>query len=102
MVAENLNFSENKANVLFQPAGSDQVDMSTTVELEKNYDTDIHQEDMTVNKIRCCLCGVLMVPNGSNTCIQCLKAQVDITEGISRTVALQWCKECNRYLGPPW
>ena len=43
-----------------------------------------------------------MVPNAANTCLQCLKSQVDITEGISKIVQLQHCKECNRYLRPPW
>lgn len=35
-------------------------------------------------------------------CVNCLKSQVDITEGISKTVPLQHCRECNRYLRPPW
>lgn len=43
-----------------------------------------------------------MVPNESNTCIQCLKSQVDVTEGIPKSVQLNHCKECNRYQRPPW
>jgi len=31
-----------------------------------------------------------------------LKSQVDITEGISKTVQIWHCRECNRYLRPPW
>ena len=27
---------------------------------------------------------------------------MDITEGISKIVTLQHCKECNRYQRPPW
>ena len=30
------------------------------------------------------MCGILMVPNESNTCINCLKSQIDITEGIPK------------------
>lgn len=72
------------------------------MEPERNYETQIDATKMVINKIRCCLCGVLMTPNESNTCIQCLKSQVDITEGISKAVQLQHCRECNRYLAPPW
>jgi len=44
---------------------------------------------MVAHKIRCCLCGVLMPVTSSSqqaTCVNCLKSQVDITEGISKTV----------------
>jgi nonsense-mediated mRNA decay protein 3 len=43
-----------------------------------------------------------MVPNQSNTCINCLKSQIDITEGIPKQLIMQHCRECNRYLRPPW
>ena len=66
------------------------------------YSTDVDPEHMKAARVRCCMCGVLMAPNASNTCIQCLKSQVDITEGISKTVQLQHCRECNRYLRPGW
>lgn len=103
MVAENKNFEENKDNVLFEPRGASDInDISTTMDIERDYDTQIDPSVMVVNKIRCCMCGVLMVPNGCNTCISCMKSQVDITEGISKMLQLQHCKECNRYLGPPW
>jgi nonsense-mediated mRNA decay protein 3 len=35
-------------------------------------------------------------------CAQCLKAEVSITEGISRQIALQRCRGCERYNRPPW
>lgn len=34
------------------------------------------------------MCGVMMVPNESNTCIQCLKSQIDVTEGIPKQLQL--------------
>lgn len=39
----------------------------------------------------------MMVPNKANTCIQCLKAKIDISEGISKQIDIEHCKECNRY-----
>jgi nonsense-mediated mRNA decay protein 3 len=41
-------------------------------------------------------------PNAANTCISCLKSQIDITEGITKQGQLNHCRECNRYNGPPW
>ena len=43
-------------------------------------------EDKTLfsaQKVRCCLCGVMMPPNTSNTCLGCLKTQIDVAEGVS-------------------
>jgi len=37
-------------------------------------------------------------PNAANTCIHCLKSQIDITEGITKNGTLNHCRECNRYL----
>eukprot|EP00873_Tetraselmis_striata_P002466 jgi/Tetstr1/422730/TSEL_013527.t1 len=55
----------------------------------------------TQSLVLCCLCGVQTQPNPSNMCINCIKSQVDITEGIQKQVSVLWCKECNRYLQPP-
>jgi nonsense-mediated mRNA decay protein 3 len=41
-------------------------------------------------------------PNASNTCINCLKGSIDITEGIPKNLTVNHCRECNRYLRPPW
>ena len=51
---------------------------------------------------RCCMCGVMMPPNQSSTCINCLKTQVDITDGITKAGIIHQCRECQRYLRPPW
>ena len=48
------------------------------------------------------MCGVNMAPNSSNTCINCLKATIDVTEGIPKSLLMQHCRECNRYQRPPW
>lgn len=34
-------------------------------------------------------------------CVNCIRSQVDITEGIQKQVTVLWCKDCNRYLQPP-
>lgn len=34
-------------------------------------------------------------------CVNCLRSQVDITEGISRELQIQFCRRCGRYFQPP-
>ena len=45
----------------------------------------------------CCMCGQSIRPNPSMRCVTCLRAEVDITQGISRQVVIPFCKECGRY-----
>ncbi len=55
----------------------------------------------TTGKIHCCGCGTLIDPNPMNMCIGCIRAQVDITEGIERKQVIDWCRTCGSYLNPP-
>lgn len=34
-------------------------------------------------------------------CMNCIRSQVDITEGIPKEEVIQFCRECDRYLQPP-
>ena len=34
-------------------------------------------------------------------CVNCIRSQVDVTEGIQKQVTILWCKICGRYLQPP-
>ena len=34
----------------------------------------------------CCLCGTSILPNPSNMCVNCIRSQVDITEGLQKQV----------------
>jgi len=56
----------------------------------------------TMPMILCCLCGTKIVSNPANMCLNCLKSQVDITEGISKQVTVFFCRNCSRYQRPPW
>ena len=51
--------------------------------------------------VLCCLCGVPMCPNPAGMCVECIRTQVDITEGISKEATVQYCSQCERYLQPP-
>ena len=93
--------------MLFQPIRQTGIDVieevSNVIQVGSiPHDTNIDESKLVAQKIRCCLCGIMITPNSNNTCLQCLKSQVDITEGISKTVQLHHCKECNRYQRPPW
>ncbi|CAG8607550.1 3520_t:CDS:2 [Ambispora gerdemannii] len=52
-------------------------------------------------KILCCQCGTAITPNPANMCINCIRNEVDITEGIPKQATLHFCRNCERYLQPP-
>ena len=56
----------------------------------------------TLPNILCCLCGSSMQPNNANMCVNCLRSQVDITDGITKQVPMFQCRGCGKYLRPPW
>jgi nonsense-mediated mRNA decay protein 3 len=51
----------------------------------------------TMVKVLCCLCGVPIAPNPSNTCATCLASQSDVTRGISTEATLHQCRGCQRW-----
>ncbi|KAF9163887.1 hypothetical protein DFQ26_002044 [Actinomortierella ambigua] len=56
---------------------------------------------LTTQQILCCSCGTLIPPNPTNMCVNCIRNQVDITEGIPKHATICFCRNCERYLQPP-
>lgn len=53
--------------------------------------------DISPTSLRlCCLCGAHIPSNPSNMCVNCIRGQIDITEGIPKQVTIHWCKKCGR------
>lgn len=50
----------------------------------------------------CCLCGASMIYNPSGMCLACLKSRVDITQELQKDNIVHFCRNCGRYLRPPW
>ncbi|KAI5477654.1 hypothetical protein MNV49_006040 [Pseudohyphozyma bogoriensis] len=51
--------------------------------------------------VLCADCGTPIESNGANLCVNCLRNSIDITDGIPKQAAINWCKGCSRYLAPP-
>ncbi|PWN42351.1 putative NMD3-nonsense-mediated mRNA decay protein [Ceraceosorus guamensis] len=51
--------------------------------------------------VLCADCGVPILPSSANLCLSCLRNSVDITEGIPKQAAINFCRNCERYLNPP-
>ncbi|KAL7468885.1 hypothetical protein ACHAXS_009117 [Conticribra weissflogii] len=51
----------------------------------------------TTATILCCICGISISPNPSNTCPACLASQSDVTRGISTEATLHQCRGCSRW-----
>lgn len=62
---------------------------------------DMFTVQQTVGRVLCCICGISMPPNAANMCVNCIRNQVDITEGLQKNVTILHCPECNSYLQPP-
>ncbi|CAM9129723.1 unnamed protein product [Choristocarpus tenellus] len=50
----------------------------------------------------CCMCSTPIAPNPTSMCVQCIRTQVDITEGVATNLTIHECRGCKRYLRPPW
>ena len=53
-------------------------------------------------RVLCCMCGVDINQNAANMCVNCLRENFDITEGLNRNLTIHSCRTCNRFLLPPW
>lgn len=51
----------------------------------------------TMVKVLCCMCGISIDPNPSNTCAACLASTSDVTRGISTEATLHQCRGCQRW-----
>jgi nonsense-mediated mRNA decay protein 3 len=51
--------------------------------------------------VLCADCGTPITPNNANLCLSCLRASVDITDGIPKQATVNFCRNCERYLNPP-
>ena len=52
-------------------------------------------------RIKCCICELLIESNPSNMCANCIRAHVDITQGMQKEYIIVYCPECCRYHQPP-
>lgn len=51
----------------------------------------------TMVNVLCCMCGVPIASNPSNTCASCLASTADVTRGISTEATLHQCRGCQRW-----
>lgn len=72
------------------------------IDLNNNNNNDTIDSNINETKILCCLCGTPIVSNPANMCLNCLKSQVDITDGIQKQGIIFWCRNCGRYQKPPF
>ncbi|KAJ3384961.1 hypothetical protein HDU92_003312 [Lobulomyces angularis] len=57
--------------------------------------------EKSVQRILCAQCAAVITPNAANLCVDCIRNDVDITEGIPKQATVHFCKDCERYLQPP-
>ena len=66
------------------------------------HDGQVTQNQQNQATVLCCNCGVPMDGStGLVMCYDCIKLNVDITDGIPRESNLSFCRNCERFLQPP-
>ncbi len=65
-----------------------------------SFEIDI-QPNQGQQRILCASCGTAIAPNAANMCLNCIRSDVDISEGIPKQATIHFCKGCDRYLSPP-
>lgn len=64
--------------------------------------TPLENTNNSVATVLCCNCGVPMDgSSGLVMCYDCIKMNVDITQGIPREAHISFCRNCERFLQPP-
>ena len=92
----------HNSNVLITPNFSKFIE-DLPMEQDKSENITINNSSMqTYSKIVCCICGASIEANSRGICPTCEKKNIDITNGITKTGIIHFCKNCNRYLRPPW
>ena len=61
----------------------------------------IQMEQTHQHSVLCCQCGISIMPSPASMCVNCIRNEVDITEGIPKQITVNWCKNCERWLQPP-
>lgn len=51
--------------------------------------------------ILCCKCGIPIEPRLMNMCDRCLTTEITISSKVKRSLAVEHCRGCERYLCPP-
>ncbi len=57
---------------------------------------------MTYSKIVCCLCSAVIDANPRGTCEACFRKSLSIKTSIPTEFEIIYCKECHRFLRPPY
>ena len=57
---------------------------------------------MTYSKIVCCLCSAVIDANPRGTCEACFRKSLSIKTSIPTEFEIIFCKECKRFLRPPY
>lgn len=55
------------------------------------------QEFEQQQRILCASCGTAIAPNAANMCLNCIRSDVDISDGIPKQATIHFCKGCDRF-----
>ena len=70
---------------------------------QPQHQTTINQSSLIeYANIICCICSAPIPANPRGICDTCSKKSIDISSSISNQSTIYYCKNCQRYMRPPW
>ncbi len=97
---KNVLFTPDRSKYLMDVDNNPQVNPNMT---NVNATSILNRSSMmTYSKIVCCVCSATIEANEKGMCSTCARSEVNITDAITKSGLIHYCKGCDRYLRPPW
>ena len=96
---QHMSSATNTNNILYTP----QFLSANPIQQPQPQQSFINQSSLIeYANIVCCICSAPIPANPRGICDACEKKSVDISSGISSQGTIYYCKNCQRYMRPPW
>ena len=95
-----MSSTTNTNNILYTPQFNTYQQQQPQPQQQQSF---INQSSLIeYANIVCCVCSAPIPANPRGICDACEKKSVDISSGISNQSTIYYCKNCQRYMRPPW
>ena len=93
----------NPNNILYTPQLPTHQPQSQPQSQQPQHQSIINQSSLIeYANIVCCICSAPIPANPRGICDTCEKKSIDISSSISNQSTIYYCKNCQRYMRPPW
>ena len=98
-----MSSTTNTNNILYTPQFPSYQQQPQSQPHSQHAQSFINQSSLIeYANIVCCICSAPIPANPRGICDACEKKSIDISSGISNQSTIYYCKNCQRYMRPPW